>query len=69
MLNKERARIRAEIFASLNEMPADRSKLPNENAIINELIREYFMYNNLNNSLAVLIPESGQPQIPLFTRN
>ena len=54
-----KARIRAEIFNTLNERPTKKPELSNENLILNELIREYLVFNNYTHTLAVLLPESG----------
>ncbi len=42
---------------------------PDENVLINELIREYLEYNGYYNSASVFITESGQPVDPPFDRN
>ena len=59
VLQEVKARIRAEIFNTLNEKPTKKPELSNENLIINELIREYLVFNNYTHALAVLLPESG----------
>lgn len=41
----------------------------NENLIINELIREYLIYNSYRDTLSVFLPESGQPQTRPFDRD
>ncbi len=69
VLSQVRAKIRAEIFNALNDKPMTAPDLPNENLIINELIREYLIFNNYHHSLSVFIPESGQPKKPAYTRN
>lgn len=69
VLSELRARLRAEIFNSLNDKPLDRPKLSNENLIINELIREYLIFNNYTHSLSVFLPESGQPERAPFDRS
>lgn len=72
VLNEIRAKVRAEIFNSLNEQSREKnqSKQPsNENLIINELIREYLLFNNYNNTLSVFLPEASQPIKPPFDRN
>jgi len=68
ILSELRARLRAEIFNSLNDKPLDRPKLSNENLILNELIREYLIFNNYTHSLSVFLPESGQPERAPFDR-
>ena len=60
-LGQVKAKIRAEIFAALDDNTLPPPKLSNENLIINELIREYLMYNNYRQTLSVFLPETGQP--------
>ncbi|KAF5827697.1 hypothetical protein DUNSADRAFT_194 [Dunaliella salina] len=43
--------------------------LSNENLLINELIREYMIYNGYRESLSVFVPETGQPQLRPFDRS
>ena len=62
VLGQVKARIRAEIFAALDDNSLPPPKLSNENLIINELIREYLEYNNYRQSLSVFLPETGQPE-------
>ena len=59
VLGQVKARIRAEIFAALDDNSLPPPKLSNENLIINELIREYLEYNNYRQSLSVFLPELG----------
>lgn len=68
VLSEIRARIRAEIFGALNDKINDKPKLSSENLIINELIREYLIFNNYNHTASVFVPESGQPEDPPFDR-
>lgn len=68
-LNGIRARIRAEIFNTLNDRPTESQKLSQENMIINELIREYMEFNGYSYSLSVFLPESGQPEQKPFNRD
>lgn len=76
VLSQIRARIRAEIFNSLNENQGDKPEVSLgsqlilflENMIINDLIREYMEYNNLNHSISVFGPEAGMPH-ELLDRN
>ena len=68
ILSEVRAKIRAEIFNALNDKPVTKPNLPNENLIINELIREYLMFNNYHHALSVFLPESGQPKKAPFDR-
>ena len=60
-LNEIRSRMRAEIFNTLNNKNTEKPQLSKQNLIINELIREYLIFNNYNYSNAVFVPESGQP--------
>lgn len=72
VLNEIRAKVRAEIFNSLNDQSKEKNKqklLSNENLIINELIREYLIFNNYNHTLSVFLPETSQPVKPPFDRS
>ena len=44
-LNQIRAKIRSEIFSSLEDNNDQIPKLPHENLLINEIIREYLEFN------------------------
>ena len=61
------AEIRAEVFHLLTkEMEHARSTpVCRENLLINELIREYLMFNGLSQTLSVFVPEAGQPADPM----
>ena len=37
--------------------------------ILNELIRDYLLFNGYSHTLAVFLPETGQPTPPPFDRN
>merc|ERR1711879_126922 len=63
-----KAKVRAEIFAALDDEQVQRPELPRENCLINELIREYFEYNGYHHALSVLLPESGHPEERQFDR-
>ncbi|KAG8177709.1 hypothetical protein JTE90_008334 [Oedothorax gibbosus] len=63
-LNEIRARIRAEIFNLLQDESEPPPVISNENLIINELIREYLIYNGYLFTESVLLAESGHPQYP-----
>ncbi|CAE7560672.1 cofH [Symbiodinium natans] len=63
-----KAKVRAEIFAALDDEQVQRPQLPRENALINELIKEYFEYNGYYHALSVLLAESGHPEEPQFDR-
>ena len=64
---KVSAEIRAEVFHLLTkEMEHTRSTpVCRENLLINELIREYLMFNGLSQTLSVFVPEAGQPVDPM----
>jgi len=68
ILSELRAKLRAEIFNSLNDKPASKPQVSQENMIINELIREYLIFNNYTHTLSVFLPESGQPEKAPFDR-
>lgn len=59
VLSQLRAKIRSEIFTTLNDQEYSKPKLSEENMIINELIREYLLYNDYQHSASVFIPETG----------
>ena len=69
VLNKVKAQIRAEIFTALDADNAGKPAIPQENVLINEMIREYLEYNKYYNTLSVMVTESGQPVDPPFDRN
>eukprot|EP00435_Cladocopium_sp_Y103_P026089 s1923_g6.t1 len=69
VLGQVKAKVRAEIFAALDDETVDRPQVPRENAIINELIREYLEYNGYFHTLSVLLPETGHPEERQFGRN
>ncbi|XP_060064144.1 centrosomal protein 20-like [Ylistrum balloti] len=64
-LGQIKARIRAEVFNSLDDHGETKPQLSSENMIINELIREYLEFNKYKYSSSVLTAESGQPKEPL----
>eukprot|EP00761_Pharyngomonas_kirbyi_P007392 gb/GECH01007402.1/.p1 GENE.gb/GECH01007402.1/~~gb/GECH01007402.1/.p1 ORF type:complete len:182 (+),score=59.24 gb/GECH01007402.1/:1-546(+) len=63
VLNKVRARLRAEVFHSLeeNDQIQESPPLNETNLIINELVRDYLEWNRYNHANSVFIKESGQP--------
>ncbi|CAK9020054.1 unnamed protein product [Durusdinium trenchii] len=69
VLGQVKAKVRAEIFAALDDEKVQRPNLPRENALINELIREYLEYNGYYHTLSVLLPETGHPEERQFGRN
>ncbi|KAL4240317.1 Centrosomal protein 20 [Mactra antiquata] len=68
VLGQIKARIRAEVFNSLDDHHEDKPPLSNENMIINELIREYLEFNKYKYSTSVMVAETGQPKQPLDRR-
>ncbi|CAF3285881.1 unnamed protein product [Rotaria socialis] len=56
-----RAKLRADIFKTLEDPSEVKPRIPHENLLINELILEYLNYNNLHCAASVLSVESGQP--------
>lgn len=69
VLAELRAKIRSEIFNTLNDKQQQKPQPSNENLIINELIKEYLIFNNYTHALSVFLPESGQPDKSPFDRN
>jgi len=64
-----RAKIRSEIFKTLDDQSTTKkARLSEENLIINELIREYLIHNNMVHTLSVFLPESGQPEKQQYDR-
>mmetsp|Transcript_84832 Transcript_84832/g.245281 ORF Transcript_84832/g.245281 Transcript_84832/m.245281 type:complete len:178 (-) Transcript_84832:329-862(-) len=68
VLGQVKAKVRAEIFAALDDEVCPRPELPKENAVINELIREYLEFNGYHHTTSVLLPESGHPEERQFDR-
>ena len=68
VMGEIKAKIRAEIFAALDDQEVNRPRLNDENILINELIREYLSYNNYHHALSVFLAESGQPAQPMMER-
>ncbi|PNH02066.1 LisH domain-containing protein FOPNL [Tetrabaena socialis] len=67
-----KAQLRADVFTALsNNSEADAKAAPqisNENLLLNELIREYLVYNSYRGTASVFLPESGQPGVRPFDR-
>lgn len=59
--------LQAVYFIYVQEDP--RPEPCNENLIINELIREYLIYNGYRDTLSVFVPETGQPRTRPFDRD
>ena len=68
VLGDLKAKIQSEIFQALDDDTQERPRIPPENMIINELIREYLEYNQNFHTLSVFINESGQPAERAFDR-
>mmetsp|Transcript_24922 Transcript_24922/g.48762 ORF Transcript_24922/g.48762 Transcript_24922/m.48762 type:complete len:163 (-) Transcript_24922:359-847(-) len=64
-LDQIKARIRAEIFAALDDQDSKKPELSSTNLVINELIRDYLEFNNYHHTLSVFLPETGQPSTKL----
>ncbi|CAM9393021.1 unnamed protein product, partial [Discosporangium mesarthrocarpum] len=63
VLGKIKAQIRAAVYDVL-QGPSDgvlHPPMANDNLLINELIRDYMVYNRYDNALSVFLAESGQP--------
>ena len=61
ILNKIKAQMRQEIYNILDNDNNQKPNLTKENYIINELIKEYFNFNDYTLSSDVLQSETGQP--------
>ena len=62
VLNQIRALMRQSIFEAIESDDKPQAKLSNENLIINELIKEYLVFNNYLHSASVFQAETGQPK-------
>ena len=62
VLNQIRAIMRQNIFEAIESDDKPKPKISNENLIINELIKEYLIYNNYLHSASVFEAETGQPK-------
>ncbi|XP_035694644.1 centrosomal protein 20-like [Branchiostoma floridae] len=65
VMGQLQARVRAEIFKSMQDPLEEKPRLNHENMLINELIREYLEFNKYNHTHTVLLAETGQPRTPL----
>ncbi|KAI8501228.1 Centrosomal protein 20 [Branchiostoma belcheri] len=65
VMGQLQARVRAEIFKSMQDPLEEKPRLNHENMLINELIREYLEFNKYNYTQSVLLAETGQPRTPL----
>ena len=62
VLNQIRAMMRQSIFEAIQSDDKPQQQLSNDNLIINELIKEYLIYNNYLHSASVFQAETGQPK-------
>ena len=63
VLQEIRAKIRSEIFKTMDDNSNIKNKkLGEEQLVINEIIREYLIHNNMIHTLSVFLPESGTPE-------
>ena len=65
VLKDMQARMRAEIFAAMDDPEDARLALSKENMLINEMIREYLAFNDYRHTLSVFQPETGMAAQPL----
>ncbi|XP_068102958.1 centrosomal protein 20 [Hyperolius riggenbachi] len=65
VLGQLKARLRAEVFAALDDQSELRPVLSHENLLINEMIREYLEFNKYKYAASVLTAETGLSDIPL----
>ncbi|PFH36291.1 hypothetical protein BESB_044830 [Besnoitia besnoiti] len=59
LLSMLRSRLRAEIYHSMEEQKNAPEQLPPVNIVVNELIREYLLFNRYQNTLSVFLSETG----------
>jgi lisH domain-containing protein FOPNL len=64
-LSDIRARLRSEIYRTLDDNTEPKPDIPADNFVINELIREYLDFNKCAHTKAVFLAETGQPKEPL----
>ncbi len=65
VLDTIRANMRHEVFRAMEDPDGVRPPISPENLLINELIRDYLDFNNYRHTLAVFMPEAGQPAEPM----
>lgn len=65
VLDDMRAQLRAHLFGAIHDERRPRLPLSNENLLLNELIREYLVFNHYNCAASTLVAESGQPPEPM----
>ncbi|BFZ03278.1 hypothetical protein BsWGS_06316 [Bradybaena similaris] len=64
-LDEIKARLRAEVFAALDDPAEVKPTLSSDNLLILELIREFLEYNRCKYTASVLVSEIGLPKVPL----
>ena len=64
-----KARIRGEVLAALDDKPTERKDVPVENVVINELIREYLVFNGYLRTVSVFLPEARLASTSDFDRD
>ncbi|GBF89148.1 flagellar basal body specific protein [Raphidocelis subcapitata] len=68
-LRKLQAAARAEAYRALSSgEPQPPPQPSSETVLLNELVREYLIFNGLRETLSVFLPESGQPTARPFDR-
>ena len=65
ILDQLRANVRSEVLLAMEDTEEPPPQMPDENIVINELIRDYLAFNNYKHTLAVFSPEVGLPVEPL----
>lgn len=68
ILRDVRARLRAEVFRSLDDSSLERPPLSHANLLLNSLLSEYFQYNEYRHTESVLLAESGQSDAACLSR-
>eukprot|EP00750_Incisomonas_marina_P001628 INCI1138.1.p1 GENE.INCI1138.1~~INCI1138.1.p1 ORF type:complete len:205 (-),score=31.47 INCI1138.1:33-647(-) len=75
VISSLKSRIRSEIYHCLEaNVPSDPhlatvdAEMPEENVMINELIREYLAFNGYTNTLSVFLPEARVSRQPILER-
>jgi lisH domain-containing protein FOPNL len=59
-LSKIKANIRAEVYHALEDKSAEVPRKPHEIYVVSELVREFLMKLNYNNTLSVFNEETGR---------
>eukprot|EP00040_Diaphanoeca_grandis_P027573 m.157160 g.157160 ORF g.157160 m.157160 type:complete len:118 (-) comp31042_c2_seq3:659-1012(-) len=64
-LESLRSQIRADVYQTINDETIQPPKMSNENVLINELIREYLVFNEYNCANSTFVAETGIATKPL----